>query len=187
MKPTNIKPEACKILISEPSLHDFYFYKSVVLLAEHNREGSFGLVLNKPIDLKLNEIIEDFPYYDGKIYLGGPVSPKNLFYLHTKGELIENSLPLAEDLFWGGNIEDVKMLLDSQVLNSKSIRFFIGYAGWSANQLEEEIAQQAWLVSQTNLKNIIFEESQAMWKKVLKELGDDYALWSNFPVDLSLN
>ncbi|MBN2237590.1 MAG: YqgE/AlgH family protein, partial [Bacteroidales bacterium] len=95
MKATQIQPSVGSILISEPSLKDFYFERSVVLLADHNEEGSFGLILNKPVNLKFNEIVKDFPYYNGNVFLGGPVSTKNLFYIHTKGDLIENSQKIS--------------------------------------------------------------------------------------------
>jgi putative transcriptional regulator len=187
MKSTNILPAAGNILISEPSLQDFYFARSVVLLAEHNEEGSFGIILNKPVDLKFNEIVKDFPHFDGKIFLGGPVSTKNLFFIHTKGDLIENSQPLGQDLYWGGNIEDVKILLDSKLLNTGSIRFFVGYAGWSNNQLNEELKTDSWLVSSADTKKLIAYDPKEMWNRAIKDLGSDYALWANFPKDPGLN
>lgn len=187
MKSTNILPAIGNILISEPSLQDFYFARSVVLLAEHNEEGSFGIILNKPVDIKFNEIVKDFPPYDGKVFMGGPVSTKNLFYIHTKGDLIENSQSLGDDLFWGGNIEDVKMLLDSKLLDAQSIRFFVGYAGWTENQLNDELKTDSWLVSKADTKRLISYEPKEMWKNALKDLGSDYALWANFPSDPSMN
>lgn len=187
MKSTNILPEAGNILISEPSLQDFYFERSVVLLAEHNAEGSFGLVLNKPVDIKFNDIVKDFPPFDGKIFLGGPVSTKNLFFVHTKGDLIEHSQSLGQNLFWGGNIEDVKILLDSKLLNEDSIRFFVGYAGWSENQLNEELKTDSWLVSKTDLNKLFASNPTKMWANAIKDLGSEYALWANFPKDPGLN
>jgi len=187
MKSTNILPARGTILISEPSLQDFYFARSVVLLAEHNEEGSFGIILNKPVDIKFNDIVMDFPDYAGKVYLGGPVSTKNLFYIHTKGELIGNSQRLGKDLFWGGNIEDVKMLLDSKILDSNTIRFFVGYSGWTANQLNDELKIESWLVAKANYKKLISYNPKEMWKNALKDLGSDYGLWANFPIDPGLN
>lgn len=187
MKPTNIKPAIGKILISEPGLRDFYFARSVVLLAEHNEEGSFGIILNKPIDIHFNKIVSDFPKFNGKVYLGGPVSTQNLFYIHTKGDLIENSLPLGKGYFWGGNIEDIKILLDSKLLDKNSIRFFVGYSGWTANQLDEELKIDSWLVAEANYKKLISYKPEEMWKKSLTDLGKDYALWANFPIDPGLN
>ncbi len=187
MKSTNILPTSGKILISEPGLRDFYFARSVVLLAEHNDEGSFGIILNKPVDIKFNKIVKDFPYYNGKIFLGGPVSTKNLFFIHTKGDLIENSMPLGKNLFWGGNIEDVKILLDSKILDSQSIRFFVGYSGWTANQLNEELKIESWLVAKANPKKLIACKPEEMWANSLKDLGSEYALWANYPIDPALN
>ncbi len=187
MKPTSILPASGNILISEPSLQDFYFARAIVLLMEYNEEGSFGVILNKPVDIRFNEIVKDFPDYDGKVFLGGPVSTKNLFYIHTKGDLIEGSQSLGNNLYWGGKIEDVKILMDSKILNSKSIRFFLGYSGWGAKQLDEELKVDSWLVSKINTLELLKTSPKEMWTYFLKELGKDYALWANFPIDPGLN
>ena len=111
----------------------------------------------------------------------------NLFFIHSKGDLIEHSQPLGEDMYWGGNIEDVKMLLDSKILDSNSIRFFVGYSGWSDEQLNNELKTDSWIVAKPNLKAYLKTKPEAMWKKALKELGGEYAVWANYPVDPGLN
>jgi len=90
-------------------------------------------------------------------------------------------------LFWGGNIEDVKMLLDTKVLGPESIRFFIGYSGWSAQQLDDELKVDSWLVAKPDVKELITFKPEDMWKKALKGLGGEYAVWANFPLDPGLN
>ena len=89
-----LKPACGRFLISEPSLQDFYFRKSVVLLAEHNDEGSFGLIVNKPVSVKLSEIVKGFPVFESPVFLGGPVKTDSLFYLHTCGEAIRESMKI---------------------------------------------------------------------------------------------
>ncbi len=111
IKTNDIRPSKGKILISEPLLSDNYFKRSVVLLAEHNEEGSFGIILNKPMDNKFNEILKDFPDFGGPLYLGGPVSNSSLFFIHTLGDVIENSQEIMDGLYWGGDIESVKELI----------------------------------------------------------------------------
>ena len=105
-----IKPKQGTILISEPSLRDFFFRQSVILLAEHNEEGTFGLIINKPIEVKLKEIIKGFPAYKLPVYLGGPVKTDSLYYLHTHGE-IEGSLLVMDGLYWGGDLDKIRELM----------------------------------------------------------------------------
>ncbi|MBZ0243112.1 MAG: YqgE/AlgH family protein, partial [Bacteroidales bacterium] len=95
-----------KVLLSEPLMADFYFGRSVVLLVEHEEnEGSFGLIMNKKVDKSLNEIVQDFPRFEAPVFLGGPVQTNQLFYLHTLGDLIPNSLQVMDGLYWGGDME----------------------------------------------------------------------------------
>jgi len=187
MKPTHIKPLAGSILISEPALKDMYFNRAVVLVADHNVDGSYGIILNKPLDVKFNDVVKGFPNFNARVFLGGPVNTKNLFFLHRKGDLIRNSQPIKDGLYWGGEIEDVKNLIKLDVLTVHDIRFFIGYSGWSENQLEEELKEFSWLVDNPDIQNLINITPSEMWKRSVANLGKEYELWANFPQDPSLN
>jgi len=111
IKPIYNEPHSGKILISEPFLNDFYFKRSIVLLAEHTTEGSFGLIVNKPVDLSLNEVIKDFSDFDAKVFIGGPVRTDSLFVLHTLGNIIPDSQKIIEGIYWGGNMELIKNMI----------------------------------------------------------------------------
>ena len=187
MKPTNIKPDAGSILISEPSLKDRFFNRAVVLLADHNKDGSFGIILNKPLETKFNDIVKGFPFFDSQVFLGGPVNTENLFFLHRKGDLIKNSQEIKEGLYWGGNIDDVKDLIDSNLLKPKDIRFYIGYSGWTENQLDEELKETSWLVDNPNIQDLINTISSKMWSNSVRNLGKEYEIWANFPDNPSMN
>lgn len=187
IKSNSLKPSKGKILISEPFLTDYYFKRSVVLLAEHNDEGSFGLIINKPVEMKLSDILQDFPEFDAPIYLGGPVKTENLYFIHTKGDLIEESLQIIEGLYWGGDIEHVKELITIGKLNADDIKFFVGYSGWVSKQLEGELEKNSWLVSNIKAKQVMEANSESMWDSVIKEMGRDYAYWTNFPSDPAMN
>lgn len=181
-----VKPKQGIILISEPSLHDFYFRQSVILLAEHNKEGSFGIIINKPIETRLNEILKDFPDFDAPLFLGGPVKTDSLFYIHTM-EGIENSMKIMEGLYWGGDIETIREMITLHRITENDIRFFIGYAGWNPSQLAREIKEKSWILSQTNVDEIIRRNTSKLWSTHLKNMGKDYAIWANFPPDPSFN
>ncbi|NJM17193.1 MAG: YqgE/AlgH family protein [Bacteroidales bacterium] len=92
-------PAKGKILISEPFLNDSYFKRSIVLLTEHSEDGAVGFVLNKPVSLKVNEIVRDFPYCSAPVSIGGPVSTNTVYYIHTLGDLIPESLPVTNKIF----------------------------------------------------------------------------------------
>lgn len=188
MNQNEANPARGKLLISEPSLRDFYFSRSVVLLAEHSdEEGSVGLILNKPINLKLKDVVKEFPTNEFPLYLGGPVHPDRLFYLHTLGERIPGSMEIIKGLFWGGEIEKLMNLVDLKLVSPEEVRFFIGYAGWEPKQLDRELKEDSWIVTQCSLDTVISDKPETLWSNILKELGDDYAIWANFPADPILN
>ena len=176
-----------KLLISEPALLDYYFERSVVLLADHNEEGSYGVILNKPINVKLNEIINDFPSSNIKVFLGGPVKTDNLFMIHTLGEQIDDSIEIVKGLYWGGNIEQIKDLIISKKIKPGSIHFYLGYSSWEPEQLNRELAENAWLVINASVKTVFDPQPKKMWSNFLKNLGDKYAIWANQPIDPILN
>lgn len=182
------KPSQGRILISEPALRDFYFAKSVVLLVEHSAEdGTFGLIVNKPINLKLNEVVKDFPTNDFPLFLGGPVHPERLFYLHTLGDIIPGSLRIFEGLYWGGDIHRIMELIELQQITREQVRFFIGYAGWEVGQLDREMGEKSWIVSQGSTPLVLTPQPEELWGNILKKMGNDYAIWANYPSDPILN
>lgn len=182
-----LKPSSGRILISEPFLQDFYFRRSVVLLAEHNQEGSFGLILNKPVESRLSDVMDEFPGFNPPLYLGGPVQTDALFFIHRLGDKIEDSLPITENIRWGGNIEQVKEMIHRNEISEYDIRFFVGYSGWSPNQLEREMDQKAWLVSNKNIEKLLNTEPEDMWVNALEKMGSVYRQWANFPADPTWN
>jgi len=182
-----ILPAKGKILISEPFLQDNYFKRSIILLTEHSEEGSVGFVLNKPINLNANEVINDFPKTDALISLGGPVNTNTLHYIHTLGDIIPGSVKVLENIYWGGDFEIVKRLIESGNLVKEQIRFFLGYSGWHKQQLEDELADNAWVVTELSPQEIMAPISKHFWKTALKRMGKKYEMWSNFPENPQMN
>lgn len=187
IKSNNIAPSRGKLLISEPFLNDYFFKRSVVLLAEHNEEGSFGVIMNKPINTKFNEVIKDFPDFDAQLYLGGPVKNDSLFFVHTLGAKISNSNEIMDGLYWGGKIDEVKEMIMLGLLDKNDIRFYIGYSGWESKQLESELEKNSWLVSAMNTKKLLNTDTDNLWKASLDTLGSDYEIWNNFPSNPEMN
>ena len=183
----NQEPAKGKVLISEPFLLDNYFKRSIVLITEHNTEGTIGFVLNKPVDLKISEVIENFPEINAEVALGGPVSTNTLHYLHTLGDIIPNSMPVLGNICWGGDFEVVERLISSNNLSRGQIRFFLGYSGWSPNQLENELSENAWVVSDLPPDEIMMPMNKHFWTRTLRKMGQKYEMWSNFPENPEMN
>ena len=186
MKNPILKPRQGIILISEPSLRDFYFRQSVILLAEHDEEGTFGIIINKPIETRLNEVLKDFTDLDIPVYLGGPVKTDSIFFIHTK-ENVDKSLKIIDGLYWGGDIDVIREMLEMKMIKENEIRFFIGYAGWNPKQLEREISEKSWVLSHTTVDEVINRHPEKLWPGYLRSMGSDYAIWANFPADPSFN
>lgn len=180
------KPEKGLLLIAEPFLGDPSFDRSVILLTEHNEEGSVGFVLNRPLDLRIEQVMDAFPAYKPVLYYGGPVQQNNMYYLHNKGELIPDSTEIYPGLFWGGKIAAVKEMLASGLMNETEIKFFLGYSGWGKGQLEDEMSEKSWLVTEPTL-DILAANPKTLWKDSLLNMGGDYQLWANSPSDPILN
>jgi putative transcriptional regulator len=183
-----LNPEQGRILIAEPFIMDQDFTRSVILLTEHTEEGSVGFVLNKPLDLSIHDLIDNFPDFDGKIYHGGPVDTNHLYYLHTLGKKIAESKEIIKGLYWGGNFEQVKAKISSGELHNGNIRFFRGYSGWNSNQLKNEIELNSWYVAdKKHIPLFNDDEGNTMWINVIKEMGKDFSILTNFPENPNLN
>jgi putative transcriptional regulator len=177
-----------QLLIAEPSiLGDLFFNRSVILLAEHSNEGSLGFIMNKPLEYTINDLVPDIEA-SFKIYNGGPVEQDNLYFIHTIPELIFDSIEISNGIYWGGDFELTKSLINEGKINKEDIRFFLGYTGWGANQLEEEIESNSWAIATNKYKKgLLSTSSKKIWKEKITELGGDYLIWSNAPENPNLN
>jgi len=179
---------AGQLLLSEPFMFDENFRRTVVLVCEHTTDnGTVGLILNKPINLRLNDVVEDFPPFKGKIFLGGPVGTDTMQFLHSLGNKIENSLKLTDNLYWGGNFEQLKEMMSNGEIAADEIRFFLGYSGWSPGQLEEEMKDNSWIVTGATSHHIFETPFDALWKITMKDMGGIYNTMAGYPENPALN
>ncbi|GGD29824.1 YqgE/AlgH family protein [Flavobacterium orientale] len=177
-----------QLLIAEPSIFgDVSFNRSVILLADHNSEGSVGFILNKPLEYTINDLVPDIEV-EFSVFNGGPVEQDNLYFIHNVPDLISDSIEISNGIFWGGNFETTRELLNKGVIKKDNIRFFLGYSGWDALQLETEMQANSWIVRDNNYKNGIFRKPTIdFWKDQIVELGGEYVIWSNAPENPMLN
>ncbi len=179
-------PSSGCLLISEPHLPDVNFERSVIYLCEHNEKGSFGLVLNKHSNYKLNELVANTSL-GLPVGIGGPVENNTLHFLYRNNPSIENSINIGTNIFWGGNYEQI---IEWANLNNskKDVLFFMGYSGWSEGQLEEEIDRNSWIVFPDASEQLVFDtRKNNLWKEVLKEMGGRFSVFANYPSDPRLN
>ena len=183
----NVLPSRGRILISEPFLRDATFGRSVILLVDHTDEGSMGLVINKQLPLFLNDIIMEFKYLDEiPLYKGGPIATDTLFYLHTLSD-IPGSISIIKWLYLNGDFDELmKTILQGNKI-SECIRFFLGYSGWDSEQLNNEIRENTWLVSEEEKSYLMKNNIKDMWRTALEKLGSKYETWSRFQQVPTLN
>ncbi|MES2619456.1 MAG: YqgE/AlgH family protein [Bacteroidota bacterium] len=179
---------AGQLLLSEPFMFDENFKRTVVLVCEHNEEnGTVGLILNKPVNLKLNDVVEGFPSFNAKVFLGGPVGTDTLQFVHSLGNKIEDSVQLTTGLYWGGNFEQMKLMLETGQIQAEQIRFFLGYSGWGPDQLVQEMKVNSWIVSPGKSKYIFKADFNHLWKTVMTEMGGIYNTMAGYPENPMLN
>ncbi len=180
-------PEKGKVLISEPFLPDTFFNRSLVYLTDHDSKGSVGFILNKKLDVKLRDAVTGFEGWDQNINMGGPVAPDTLHYLHNVGRLIPNSVHVSGNIYWGGDIDTVRDLVRSGSIKSAQIRFFLGYSGWSAGQLERELKENSWVITSVKPDLIMNITGIESWKGLLRSFKNKYRIWADFPESPDMN
>ena len=182
-----ISPAAGILLIADPFLKDPHFMRSVVIICEHQKEGTVGFVLNKPFDQMLDALITSFKGFAIPVFYGGPVQKDTIHFLHQYPDLIPGGQEIMKGIYWGGDFEIVTQLVKNNQLDLAKIRFFIGYSGWSKDQLNEELKDKTWLTVKAT-RNLIFHSfPDKIWKDSLKQLGGEYEMMINFPIDPQLN
>lgn len=187
IKYNNIKPKIGSLLISEPFQPEHIFNRSVIMLCEHNEEGSFGVVLNKPSTYKVKDVMKEMPKVNFPVYIGGPVEVERIFFIHDQGELIPNSIKINEHYYWGGDLDIITNMIANKQLKHENIRFFIGYSGWESEQLTQELTYNSWVVLNKKINDLFSFKPESLWKRCVNNLGKDYAFWTKLPKDPILN
>lgn len=185
----NVNLSNGKLLVADPSIiGDFAFTRAVILLADHNNEGSVGFILNKPLTHDLRTFVPEISQHFS-VFEGGPVDQDRLYYIHNRSDCIPNSKSIAKDLFWGGDFDVIKQMINDGQLSTADIKFFLGYSGWSCDQLREEVKRKTWIVLDNDNKkdNLSASNDAAFWKSKMNRLGGHYALWANSPSHPHLN
>jgi putative transcriptional regulator len=187
IKTNNVEPKKGRILIAEPFLPGNYFNRSVIFLVAYSNKGAVGFILNKKVDVAIHDVLPGFPEFDVDVYLGGPVATDSIYFIHKLGKKLPGSIHVLDDIYWGGDFEALKQMVINRSINPKDIRFFVGYSGWDAGQLEQEIKEDSWLVNDIDSQSIMQEMSQDVWADFVKKVGQRYTVWENFPENPAMN
>ncbi len=175
-------------LVASPDVQTGMFFRSVLLLCEHSPNGSFGIVINKTLDLELPEEILSIDQLANPrvgIRAGGPVQTNQMMLLHSSEKIPEQTIEICEGVFLGGDLQFLQEALLSH--DGPNIRLCFGYAGWQAGQLEREFLDGGWYLWPSSAKHIFDTEPDKIWQILLREMGGKYATLSMIPEDLSLN
>ena len=182
IRSNSLEPKRGDVLLSEPTMGDFYFGRSVVLLIDHNEaDGSFGIIMNKPLHVRLSEIADVFEDFDAPVYLGGPVSENQIFFMHTLGDLVPDACQIMDGLYWGGDTETLNALIEQGIADKNNVRFFLGYSGWTAGQLVDELERNSWIVCKATAKTLFNTPIQQLWTTLVTRMGKEYEMWKRFP------
>ncbi|QZE14435.1 YqgE/AlgH family protein [Halosquirtibacter laminarini] len=179
-------PKQGDFMIAEPFMIGRFFSRSVIMISEYTNAGIVGFVLNKIVPYKVTALVDNFPDTDCDLFYGGPLDTDRLFYIHTLGNILEGSLSITDDLYWGGDLESLKKMIESGYANRHNVRFFLGYSGWSAEQLKEEMNTKNWKMVPSGSVPV-FPPNMNLWEDLLKNLGEHYSNWRYFPRHPSLN
>lgn len=170
------------LLIALPSIiGDIHFHRSIIFLVECKMESTFGFIINKKLDYNLNDLVEGLKPTT-PLYFGGPVEPDNLFFMHTLGTQIPESIPIDNTHYWSGNFDTIVKLLNQNEAMAKEIRFFLGYSGWDENQLQNEINTDAWHLKTNDYESQLLQfPEENLWRETMIALGGKYIIWANAP------
>jgi putative transcriptional regulator len=181
------KIKAGTILIADPFLKDPNFLRTIIFLCEHKNEGSFGFVLNRKLKYVIGDLMSELDGCDFPVFYGGPVQQNTIHFLHRCPGLITGGEKVTDEIYWGGEFDEVVSLLHQDKLTGKDIRLFLGYSGWGDGQLEDEFKENTWLTTYSSDRLVFPDDVDSIWKDALKQLGGKYEQLIHYPIDPQLN
>ncbi len=181
-------PQKGDLLISEPYLPDPHFARAVVLVCEHDENGSFGYVLNKPSPALFADVVAEASGFKEKLFIGGPMQQDTLHFIHRAPEVMPCGENIGGGIYWGGDYDLLLAMIDLGQIDPNDFRFFLGYSGWDAGQLKKELATKSWIVRKGISAGKVFDiDASLLWKSVLESLGGKFKMFANYPADPSMN
>ena len=183
----NKTPARGHLLVALPTLLDPNFRRTVVLICEHGPEGSMGLVVNRPLEVEVSQLVlEEFPILTGtgKLFSGGPVGKDSLVILR-RGPGAPEGHPILHDVHLA---QDFELFRDAESLGEdEDIRCFSGYAGWGADQLETELKSGAWELLDGDSTLVFDADPTVLWNEMIRRIGGPWSVYADMAPDPSMN
>jgi putative transcriptional regulator len=176
-----------KLLIAHPLLTDAFFNRSVIYLTNHSTECAVGFCMNIKTQFFLRDVRPQVKNGNLPIYEGGPVARNQLFFLHTLGQQISESFHISKNIYVGGNFDELLHGIEHNQIQTNQVRLFAGYSGWGENQLEDEIANEHWLVNPLKNNKLLSTNADELWQMQLGEIKSSYRLFADFNETPSMN
>jgi putative transcriptional regulator len=186
-----LRVEAGTLLAAYPDMLDPNFMHSVVLVCQHTDQGAYGVVTNRRTKFVIKELLPEHPKLGQSkfpVFLGGPVDHTTLQFLHVVPEAVPGGLSIDGKLWLGGDLDALGEFVTAKPrVATRKVRFFLGYSGWSAGQLENELSTGSWLPAPPALEAIFGEPGEATWRRVVRSIGREGDELGMQPPDVSWN
>lgn len=179
-----------RLLVAEPFMRDEHFRHGVICLVDYEQGGTaMGVVLNNRTSYTLDQLLESVERENIEVYCGGPMSVDRLFFIHTLGEIIPGARHIGGELYIGGDFDAMTDYVNSGYPVEGKIRFFVGYSGWSQNQLDEELEANVWGVAEVSDggESLLTGGDDAYWHRIVRKMGKDYRGWLFHPQNVHAN
>lgn len=176
-----------RLLVASPRLIDLNFFRTVILVCKHGSDGALGLILNRPTEMPVADHLPGWVEQLARpevIFLGGPVQPETAVGLGRRGPREPEGWSAVNDRV---GMVDLAAAPGAVAGDLESLRVFSGYAGWGPDQLESELQSGDWVVASSEPDDGFGEDSEGLWKAVLRREGGRTAIYAEFPVDPSAN
>jgi|SRR6185295_10757675 len=176
-------------LVATPGLRDPNFRQTVVLLCEHGDDGALGVVVNRPTAMLLSEAVPQIPVLEGQchtLFSGGPVQPNQVMMLFRLSQEGTEQHHVFDGVYLGGDLGILERVL-TRPAGAETFRAYIGYSGWGAGQLENEMQSGAWITLPADPFIVFEKDPQQVWPDIMRSLGDRYAFYADMPPDPHLN
>jgi putative transcriptional regulator len=181
-------PRAGTLLVASPRMLDPNFMHAVVLVCDHGPQGTFGLVVNRPLPLRVADLDADVPLLSGRsdrLWSGGPVQRDALQVVHRVAGEVPGAMRIADGIAFGGDPDVLRAAIDG--VGAEGVRFVLGYSGWGAGQLDAEMGEDAWVVVPATARRVFDPAPETLWRRVLRAEGGEIAGLADVPPDPSWN
>jgi putative transcriptional regulator len=186
-----LRVEAGTLLAAWPDMRDPNFMHAVVLVCQHGEEGAYGLVLNRPTEFAVHQLLPDHPTLGEArlaVHCGGPVDHTSMQFVHRAPKRVPGGIPLANGLYLGGELEALGRYLTADPdAAERDVRVFVGYSGWGAGQLETELGTGSWLPVPFQIDAVFSTDAAATWRRVVRSAGGPGRVLADLPPDVSWN